>query len=178
MPPPSTHSAIRRRPSVVQAAASLFRGAGYVTFDGTAPEDAIQAAIAAPYAHATAPLRRLVDRWVLAICLAVSTGQEVPQWARESLDLLPALMQESAQCASRLNSATVNCVEAALMTPLVGTEIDATVIELRGERASVQIAEPAVTSTAPVRLEAKPGDVVRLRVVRADIARGEVELGA
>lgn len=160
---------------VLQAAATLFRGAGYVTFDGEAPEDAIQAAIAAPYAHATAPLRRLVDRWVLAICLAVSTGREVPPWTRESLDQLPALMQESAQRASRLNSATVNCVEAALLTPLVGTEIEATVLELRGERASVQIAEPAVTSTAPIPPGAKPGDVVKLRVVRADIARGEVE---
>lgn len=160
---------------VLQAAATLFRGAGYVTFDGEAPKDAIQAAIAAPYAHATAPLRRLVDRWVLEICLAVSTGRDIPSWARESLDQLPALMQDSGQRASRLNAATINCVEAALLTPLVGTEIDATVIELRGERASVQIADPAVTATAPVPAHAQPGDAVRLRVLRADIARGEVE---
>ncbi|MBT2485549.1 MULTISPECIES: RNB domain-containing ribonuclease [unclassified Microbacterium] len=162
---------------VLQAAAALFRGAGYVTFDGQAPKDASQAAIAAPYAHATAPLRRLVDRWSLAICLAVSTGQEVPSWVRESLDQLPALMQASGQRASRLDSATVNCVEAALMTPLVGTEVEATIIELRGDRASVQIADPAVTTSAPVPAEAEPGDVVRLRVLRADVARGEVELG-
>lgn len=160
---------------VLQAAATLFRGAGYVTFDGEAPKDAIQAAIAAPYAHATAPLRRLVDRWGLEICLAVSTGRDIPSWARESLDQLPALMQESGQRASRLNSATINSVEAALLTPLVGKEIDATVIELRGERASVQIAEPAVAATSPVPAGARPGDTVRLRVVRADIARGEVE---
>lgn len=160
---------------VLQAAASLFRGAGYVSFDGEAPKDAIQAAIAAPYAHATAPLRRLVDRWVLTICLAVSTGGEIPSWTRESLAQLPALMQESGQRAARLNSATVNCVEAALLTPLVGTVIDATVIELRGERATVQIAEPAVTATTTVPMGAKPGDVVRLRVRSADIARGEVE---
>lgn len=160
---------------VLQAAASLFRGAGYLTFDGDAPKDAIQAAIGAPYAHATAPLRRLVDRWVLAICLAVSTGREIPSWVRESLDQLPALMQESGQRASQLNSATINAVEAALLTPLVGTQIGATVIELRGERASIQIAEPAVTSTAPMPAGVKPGDVVRLRIVRADITRGEVE---
>ncbi|WP_407360722.1 RNB domain-containing ribonuclease [Microbacterium sp. LBN7] len=160
---------------VLQAAASLFRGAGYVTFDGAAPKDAIQAAIAAPYAHATAPLRRLVDRWVLAICLAVSTGQEIPSWARESLDDLPGLMQESGRRASQLNAATINSVEAALLAPLVGTEIDATVIELRGERASIQIAEPAVTASSPVPAGAQPGDVVRLRVVRVDIPRGEIE---
>lgn len=160
---------------VLQAAAALFRGAGYATFDGEAPRDAVQAAIAAPYAHATAPLRRLVDRWVLAICLAVSTGREIPSWARESLDELPGLMQESGRRASQLNAATINCVEAALMTPLVGTTIEATVIELRGDRASIQIAHPAVTASAPVLAGSRPGDVVRLRVVRADIARGEID---
>lgn len=163
---------------VLQAAASLFRGAGYLAFDGEAPEDAVQAAIAAPYAHATAPLRRLVDRWVLAICLAVSTGREIPSWARESLDQLPPLMQESGQRASRLNSATINCVEAALLSPLVGTDVEATVIELREERASVQITDPAVTATTTVPAGAKAGDRIRLRVVRADIARGEVEFEA
>jgi len=160
---------------VLEAAASLFRGAGYLVFDGETPQDAVQAAIAAPYAHATAPLRRLVDRWALAICLAVSNGDPVPEWARGSLAELPALMQESGQRASRLNAATVNSVEAALLTPLVGSTIEATVIELRGERAAVQIADPAVTATAPLPEGAKPGDVVRLRVVRADIPRGEVE---
>jgi len=160
---------------ILEAAASLFRGAGYLAFDGSAPDDAVQAAIAAPYAHATAPLRRLVDRWTLAICLAVSNGEPAPTWARESLAELPELMQQSGQRASRLNAATVNVVEAALLTPLVGSTIEATVVELRGERATVQIAEPAVTASAPVPADAAPGDVVRLRVVRADISRGEVE---
>lgn len=160
---------------VLEAAASLFRGAGYLVFDGQAPTDAVQAAIGAPYAHATAPLRRLVDRWTLAICLAVSQGDPVPEWARSSLAELPALMQESGQRASRLNSATINCVEAALLTPLVDTVIEATVIEVRGERASVQIAAPAVTATAPLPAGTKPGDTVRLRIVRTDIGKGEVE---
>lgn len=160
---------------VLEAAASLFRGAGYVTFDGAAPSDIEQAAIAAPYAHATAPLRRLVDRWSLAICLAVSEGREVPAWVRDSLADLPTLMQESGQRASRLNSATINAVEAALVTPLIDTTIDATVIEVRGERATVQLADPAVTASAPAPAGAAAGDIVPLRVVRADIARGEIE---
>ncbi|MFJ6548236.1 ribonuclease catalytic domain-containing protein [Microbacterium sp. NPDC091676] len=161
---------------VLEAAASLFRGAGYLVFDGEPPADAVQAAIGAPYAHATAPLRRLVDRWVLAICLAVSTGQPVPAWVRSSLGDLPALMQDSGRRASQLDADTVNRVEAALLTPLVGQTVDATVIELRGERAAVQIAEPAVATTAPVTPDTKPGDVVRLRVVRVDVAAGEIEL--
>ncbi|WP_426169398.1 RNB domain-containing ribonuclease [Microbacterium sp. DWRC1-3] len=160
---------------VLEAASSLFRGAGYLVFDGETPKDAVQAAIAAPYAHATAPLRRLVDRWALAICLAASNGTPAPEWARASLAELPALMQESGQRASRLNAATINSVEAALLTPLVGSTMEATVIELRGERAAIQLADPAVTATAPLPTGAKPGDVVQLRVARADIAKGEVE---
>jgi hypothetical protein len=86
-------------------------------------------------------------------------------------------MQESGQRASRLDSATVNIVEAALLAPWVGRTIDATIIEVRGEKATVQIAEPAVTASTPVPAAANAGDAVRLRVVRADIARGEVEFG-
>ncbi|CAH0139216.1 RNB domain-containing ribonuclease [Microbacterium sp. Bi121] len=162
---------------VLEAAASLFRGAGYVSFDGSVPSGIEQAAIAAPYAHATAPLRRLVDRWSLAICLAISEGSEVPAWARESLNDLPDLMQESSQRASRLNADTVNRVEAALLRPLIGKTIQATIIEIRdgGERAGIQIADPAVAASAPVPAGTKPGDTVTLTVVSADIAKGEVE---
>lgn len=165
---------------VLEQAASLFRGAGYVTFDGSLPQgDLEQAAIAAPYAHATAPLRRLVDRWSQAICLAVSQGRPAPEWARASLAELPALMQESGQRASRLNSETINRVEAALLHPFVGETIEATVIELRGEnRAAVQIADPAVTATAPVGAGAAPGETVQLRLAGTDVARGTVEFAA
>lgn len=160
---------------ILEAATMLFRGAGYVSFDGSIPDEVEQAAIAAPYAHATAPLRRLVDRWTLAIYLAVSLGEEVLEWARASLPELPALMQESGRRASRLDSATIDRVEAALLAPLVGSTIEATVVELRGERTTVQIAEPAVTASAPTPPGAEPGTVVTLKIVRADIARGEVE---
>jgi exoribonuclease R len=163
---------------VLEAAASLFRGAGYVAFDGSLPAgDLEQAAIGAPYAHATAPLRRLVDRWSLAICLAVSEGRPAPEWARQSLTELPELMQQAAQRASDLNAETINRVEAALLHPLVGKAIDATVIELRGEdRAAVQIAEPAVTASAKVPDGTKPGDTVTLTLQSVDIAKGQVVL--
>lgn len=161
---------------VLEAASALFRGAGYEVFDGQAPTETMQAAIGAPYAHATAPLRRLVDRWSLAICLAVSEGGEVPSWCRDGLAELPTRMQESAARASQLNAGTINRVEAALLAPFTGTTIEATVVELRGERATVQVAEPAVTASAPLPPGATPGDAVRLRVVNTDIDRGELEL--
>jgi exoribonuclease R len=49
----------------------LLRGSGYAAFEGAEPEHARHEGIAAPYAHATAPLRRLVDRYVSEVCLAV-----------------------------------------------------------------------------------------------------------
>lgn len=162
---------------VLEAAASLFRGADYVAFDGTEPSERMQAAIAAPYAHATAPLRRLVDRWSLAICLAISHGEEPPAWARESLAELPSLMQQSGQRASQANASTVNRVEAALLAPLVGSMLEAVIIEVRdgGPRATVQIADPAVTVSAPLPADARAGDTVTVQLVRADIHAGQVE---
>lgn len=160
---------------VLLAAAALFRGAGYVAFDGEVPTETIQAAIGAPYAHATAPLRRLVDRWALAICLELSAGREAPAWARESLSELPALMRASEQRASRLNAGTLDRVEAALLAPLVGTRFTATVIERRGDgRGRIQLADPVVTASAPLPADAEPGDTVELLLVSADISRGEV----
>lgn len=166
--------------SVLQAAASLFRGAGYAVFDGELPEETVQAAIAAPYAHATAPLRRLVDRWALAICVELAADRPAPAWARESLRELPAIMQASGKRASQLNAATINAVEAALLAPHLGHEFEATIIERRGDgeapsRGRVQIATPPVTTTAPIPPEAVPGDVVTLTLVSADISSGLVE---
>ena len=45
-------------------ATRLLRGAGYTAFDGDAARAAAHSAVAAPYAHCTAPLRRYADRWV------------------------------------------------------------------------------------------------------------------
>jgi hypothetical protein len=106
----------------------LFRGAGYTPFDGTVPEAAVQAAIGAAYAHSTAPLRRLIDRFVLVICEALSNGTAVPEWAREALPSLPSIMAASDQLAARLERLSLDTVEAALLVNHVGQEFDAVVI--------------------------------------------------
>ena len=135
--------------AIMQAAAGLFRGAGYEAMDGEAPADPVQSALAAPYAHVTAPLRRLVDRWGLVVCEALSSGREVPRWARDSLHELPSLMGASSQRASRLEAASVARVEAAVLSGRVGERFVATVLEVRGEDAVIQLVEPAVTATCP-----------------------------
>ena len=62
--------------AMVVASTSLLRGAGYVTFEGQAPEQSEHAALASAYAHVTAPLRRLVDRYGLEICASLCAGQD------------------------------------------------------------------------------------------------------
>ena len=39
-------------------------------------------AVAAPYAHVTAPLRRLADRYAAEVCLSLTAAREVPEWVR------------------------------------------------------------------------------------------------
>lgn len=175
--------------AVLHAASSLFRGADYTVFGapddaGTPldpPEDARQAAIAAPYAHVTAPLRRLVDRWGLVICEALCAGRAMPEWARRSLPELPALMRSSSSRAGRLGAEALDRVEAALLLDRIGETLPATVLEVRGERARVQIADPPVTAHGPAESPAGPlvaGQPTAVRVVRADVPSGEIELAA
>jgi exoribonuclease R len=160
--------------AVKEYAAGLFRGAGYVVFDGEVPEETRQAAIGAPYAHTTAPLRRLVDRWVLVICDALANGREVPGWARESLPELPRLMSARAQRASQLAAGALDRVEAAVLHGREGEAFVATVLSLRGDGARVQLQRPPVDAKVP-GLAAEPGTLVRLRLVRAAVDDGAIE---
>ncbi|GAA3644927.1 RNB domain-containing ribonuclease [Microbacterium marinilacus] len=155
-------------PAVMHAASALFRGADYVAFDGTPPSQPTQAAIGAPYAHATAPLRRLVDRFVLAMCT------DAPPWARESLPELAETMRRSSGLAGRLESAAVDRVEAAVLHAHVGDVLDAVVVSTTSSGSRVQIADPFVIATVPEARE--PGSEIRVRVAAADIADGSVTL--
>jgi exoribonuclease R len=165
--------------AILHAAASLFRGAGYTPFDGALPENADQAAVGAPYAHVTAPLRRLVDRFGLAICEALSAGTAVPEWAKTALPELPKDMARSTNVANRLDRLTLEAVEAALLAPRIGELFEAVVLSAggmsgseHGDGGTVQVADPAVEAVCDGHLE--PGTDVRVRLVEADIATGTV----
>lgn len=161
---------------ILEAAGALFRGSGYAAFDGELPADPIQAAVAAPYAHVTAPLRRLVDRWGLAICVELAAGRPAPAWARDTLPLVPGLMQEAASRSGTLNSKTRACVEAALLAPHLGEEFEVTVIARRDNgRASIQLDDPPVSASCAVPAHVEPGEQTIVRLVSADVSTGRVE---
>lgn len=161
-----------RQIAIRHAAASLFRGASYEAFDGGPPTQTMQSAIGAPYAHVTAPLRRLVDRFGLEVCSAVSAGTEVPEWVRDALPELPAAMARSANTAGRLARRTLDTVEAAVLSPHLGERFDALALD----EATVQLTDPAVEAPCSGRLV--PGAAVRVRLVAADIATGTVRFEA
>jgi len=158
-------------------AGALFRGAGYTPFDGTEPPVRIHAAVAAPYAHVTAPLRRLVDRFGLLVSHAVASGGEVPQWVREVLPLLPAAMASSDQLAGELERRCVDVVEAAVLADRVGEVFDAVTVDVGKDPANggkVQLLDPAVLVRAAGPLTV--GTAVRLRLDAADPDTGRVTL--
>jgi exoribonuclease R len=164
--------------AILQAAASLFRGAGYVAFDGQVPAEVMQAAVASPYAHVTAPLRRLVDRWCLVVCEAISSGSDVPEWVHESLPSVPGLMQASVDRASRLSSASIDRVEAATLRDRVGDTFTAWVLEVRDGRARIQLTDPIATSSCHVPDSVRAGTTVDVRLEGADITTGTVRFTA
>ena len=158
--------------AVTRAAASLFRGAGYTAFDGDVPPNMIQAAVAAPYSHTTAPIRRLVDRFVLVACEALANGHPVPAWVREALPTLPKLMGHSNGVASRLEQASVDAIEAALLSSRVGDVFEAVVVDVRNGGGIIQLTEPVVTATIEGPVTA--GEVVAAQLISADISTGTV----
>ncbi|GAA5138310.1 RNB domain-containing ribonuclease [Pseudonocardia adelaidensis] len=171
--PADTPSAL----AVRRAATALLRGAGYHAFDRSAgtepPADAGHGGVGAPYAHVTAPLRRLVDRFGTEVCLAVSAGAEPPEWLREALPALPAVMDESDALAGRVDRACVDRTEAALLRRSVGREFDGVVLRADGEAGEVYVPDPPVLARCTGGLTA--GAVVRVRLTEADPETGRIE---
>ncbi|MFF1796863.1 RNB domain-containing ribonuclease [Kitasatospora sp. NPDC058263] len=165
----------------------LLRGAGYRAFDEArglpAPADPVHAALAAPYAHCTAPLRRLGDRFAQEVCAAVAAGEEVPDWVREALPGVPALMAAGDRRSAEVERACVDLVEAELLAGREGEDFPAVVIDVdeqRPARGTVQLREPAVRA----RCEAAGGAVLPLggrivaRLTQADPATRTVRFAA
>jgi len=157
--------------AMLEECTSLLRGAGYTPFDGGVPEQATHAAVAAEYAHVTAPLRRLVDRYAGEVCLSLCGDVPVPDWVQAALPALPKEMAASDERSSRVEHACVDLVEAALLERRVGETFDGVLVDVEAERkrGTVQLRDPAVR--ARVGGEALPlGDAVRVTLTEAAVS--------
>jgi exoribonuclease R len=157
--------------AVLSESTVVLRGSDYVAFDGERPTGAVHAGVGAEYAHTTAPLRRLVDRYVAEICVRVSNGGEIPEWVRAALPDLPETMAESNRRAQQYEAGIVSAVEAAILEPHIGDLFEAVVVDVDEDDGggTVQLLEPAVTARS--RGELPLGERVRVRLAAADVAK-------
>jgi exoribonuclease R len=126
------------------------------------------AALAASYAHATAPMRRLADRYVLDLMVAqfAKDGQAV----RDLLPILaqlPPVMEAAERRASNVNRESIDLIETLMLSPFIDKELTATIIDVTPGSWQVQIQEPAVVRRVRVEkgLGAKLGEMIRVKVV-------------
>jgi exoribonuclease R len=141
------------------------RGASYVPYQaGVTPW---HAAMAATYAHATAPLRRLADRYVVMATLAIANGQPVPDHVTDCFTKLPQVMARADALAGRVERAVVDLAETVLLRAQVGQTFPAIVTDLDERGARMQLTDLPVVA----RVDAKnvtPGDTLRVRLTAVD----------
>lgn len=159
---------------------TLLRGAGYTVFrDGVLPEVTSHAAVAAPYAHCTAPLRRLADRYTSEICLAAAADQPPPDWVLAALDDLPQQMAEGTRRAGTVERESVDIVEAALLKDRVGDLFEACVVDVEEHKptvGTVQLESPAVFARITGGTTELPlGERLRVRLTQADPGTAKVQ---
>jgi exoribonuclease R len=159
--------------AMVLACTRLLRGSGYVGFDGEVPEQPEHSALASEYAHVTAPLRRLGDRYAGEICVALCAGTDVPAWVLQRLHDLPELMKEGGRRAAQYEAAVLNLVEAGVLQHQVGETFEGVVTDVDEKdetRGTVIVQEPAVEARL-VGTGALPlGTDVHVRLTQADVA--------
>ena len=163
--------------AMVVACTTLLRGAGYAAFDGQLPDQLEHTALASPYAHVTAPLRRLVDRYGLEACAALCAGEPVPQWVLDRLPDLPDVMRDSGRKANAYENAVLNLVEAETLEARVGAKFDAVVTEVDHDderKGTVMVREPAVEAAVSSDSPLPVGEDVTVTLTEADPATRKV----
>ena len=152
----------------LEEAVTLLRGAAYTAFDGVPPEQPGHGGVGAPYAHVTAPLRRLVDRFGTEVCLALAAGTEPDPVLRAALPELPALMAASDRRTRDVERAVVDATEAWLLHGREGQTFSAVVVEAEDGRGTVVLDDLAIRGRCTGE-GLRPGTRIRARLEQADV---------
>jgi exoribonuclease R len=166
-----------RHAAMTVACTRLLRGSGYAAFDGELPALTEHAALASEYAHVTAPLRRLVDRYAGEVCVALCADRPVPDWVRQALTTLPEEMRASAHRSSSYEHAVVDLVEAGVLATRVGETFAGVIVDVdekTGTHGSVTIREPAVEASVTGSSALPLGTDVTVTLATADVATRKV----
>ncbi len=145
-------------PAALSVLRRVMGRARYAYFAGGSPGG--HAGLGAPYAHVTAPLRRLADRYVLEW---LADGLR-PGWS-ETLARLPDVMRAADARAGRLERALIDAAEARTLAFRVGDRFDALVLHCDDRGAQILILRPPVVA----RLDQPAAVGSRLRVTLAEV---------
>ena len=180
--------AVPAHAAFMEQAMSLFRGSGYLAFgvggvgvpaddEAADSEEAVHSAIAARYAHVTAPLRRLVDRYGEEVCIAACAQAPVPEWVLQALPDLPDVMEQTGKRARAIGRGALTALEALVLRGHEGEVFDGVITSERDGRGELVLTEPAVVTEvrggsgqSGDRLPI--GERVRVRLLSADPAAG------
>jgi VacB/RNase II family 3'-5' exoribonuclease len=149
------HSLDPRSPNLevlVWQARRLMRGADYTAFDGELPEHTLHSALAMEYAHCTAPLRRLADRYVLDLLMQIRSGTRPSADEVRTLYALPPVMDRAERTAHQLERKVIDVAEAWELRGCIGQTFTALVLDARADRVEAQLVE------RPVRVTIRPHD--------------------
>lgn len=166
-----------RHAALIEEAHGVMGRAGYTAFSGAPPASPEHAALAVPYAHCTAPMRRLADRYVLDLVCDLCAGQAPSPAAVDTLGRLPAVMDRTEERADQLERAIVDDVEARLLEHRLGDQFTAVVVDIDRRGARLQVADPPVRA----RLHGQPmpdlGQAVCVRLEAADPGSRSLRFG-
>jgi exoribonuclease R len=130
-------------------------------------------AMAATYAHATAPLRRLADRYVIEAAVQVGNGQAVSEELNVTFQRLPAVMAKAEERADQIDRATLGLAEAVVLESREGSRFNAVVTDVDERGARIQLSDPAVIARVDGK-GAMPGDAISVELANIDVAHRQV----
>jgi exoribonuclease R len=163
-------------PTLLWQARRTARGADYAAFDGPLPPEPKHSALAMEYAHCTAPLRRLADRYVLDLLVQLQAGARPSPAEVETLSRLPPVMNAAETRDARMERRVVDLAEAWTLKGREGQTFPAAVLGARDGEVEVQMQDPPVRASArkpaggaKLDLGAKVG----VRLVSADTDTGK-----
>jgi exoribonuclease R len=126
--------------------------------------------VAATYAHATAPLRRLADRYVLQAVLAVANGRPVPEAVAAAFPRLPAVMAKAASHEGQVERAVIDLAETVMLSGRDGEVFHAVVTDIDERGARIQLCDLPIVGRVNAS-HVTPGQELSVKVREADPQR-------
>lgn len=167
----SLNSADPRHAAFMAAVRRSGPGASYAPYeDGVVPW---HSAMAATYAHATAPLRRLADRYVIEATLQIANNGGVSAELNAAFRELPAVMAKAEGRSSQVERAVLDLAEAVMLDGHQGEKFEAVVTDVDDRGTRIQLSDPAVVTRVDGK-GAMPGDTIAVELTSVDVVHRQV----